>query len=69
MAPGYVIQNVSPNCNSKVDKFRVSLSPFMYLTYFFVAAPRTSLAGQQFTVTALPCTDYTTDVLDSLLPV
>ena len=36
---------------------------------FFVAVPRTSLAGLQSTVTALPCTDYKTDVLDSLLPV
>ena len=35
---------------------------------FFVAAPRTSLAGLQSTVTAaLPCISYQTEVLDSLL--
>ena len=33
----------------------------------FVAVPRTTLAGLQSTVTALPCTDYMTKVLDSLL--
>ena len=36
---------------------------------FLVALPRTSLTGLQFTVTALPSTDYKTEVLDSLLPV
>ena len=34
---------------------------------FFVAAPRTSLAGLLSTVTALPCTDYKIEMLESLL--
>ena len=37
--------------------------------FFFVAAPRTSLAGLLSMVTALPCTDYKTEALDSLLSV
>ena len=35
--------------------------------FFFVAAPRTTLAGLQSTVTALPFDDFETEVLDSLL--
>ena len=34
---------------------------------FFVAVPRTSLAGLQSTVTTLPCTYYKTEVNDSPL--
>ena len=33
---------------------------------FFVAVLRTSHAGLKSTVMALPCTDYTKEVLDSL---
>ena len=36
-------------------------------TGFFVASPRTILPGLQSTVTALPCTYYKTEVLDTLL--
>ena len=37
------------------------------LVPFFVAAPRTSLAGLQSIVITLPCTNYKTEVLHSLL--
>ena len=37
--------------------------------FSLVAAPRASLAGLQSTVTALPCTNYKIEVLDSLLSV
>ena len=33
-------------------------SYFGIVSQVFVTAPRTSLAGMQSTVTALPCTDY-----------
>ena len=36
-------------------------------THFLRAAPRTSLTGLQSTVTAFQCTNYKTEVLDSLL--
>ena len=42
---------------------------YVYLFAFFVAAPRTSLAGLQSTITALPCANYKTEMLDSLLPI
>ena len=35
--------------------------------FSLLAALRTSLAGLQSAVTALPCTDYKTEVLDSLV--
>ena len=44
-----------------------SLKNVLSNSSFFVAAPRTSLAGLQSIVTALPYTEYKTEVLYSLL--
>ena len=47
---------------------QTNLSAELNLSWlFFVAAPRTSMAGLQYTVTALPNTNVKKEMLDSLL--
>ena len=47
--------------STKMAKQKVK---FSFVMNFFETAPRTSLAGLQSTVTALPCTHYKTEELD-----
>ena len=62
---GLLTQQNAQKVNARIKRNSVAqLSDILEALNSFAAAPRTSLAGLQSTVIALPCSDYKTEEHD-----